>query len=197
MKTKVELILDTTYSPNSKTLQSFDNAKPLGNLRDLSPYKTSSYPKVYLSADLQQKLQDLKQVQSILESPPRTHKKARQTSLVSKVSRTPKLYQLVSSTPNYLTKITNEVDLSCSNQRSASFEASVDKLIQEKRLKTSHAQADFDYFFKRPKSAYKINSIFKVETSNAPSPLKKLTINPHSRPRRLRISDSRKPSLLH
>ena len=165
-KPKVELVLDTAYSPSSKAVQPFGNPKPLKNIRYLSPYKTSVYPKVYLSPDLKKKLHNLKQVQSILESPFRTHKKRRHTSGVCKIRKTPKLYQLVSSTPNYLTKITNEIDLSCPNQRSSSFEPIFDKLIQEKKLKTNHAQAEFDYFFKRPKSAYQTHTISKFETLN-------------------------------
>ena len=148
------------------------------HLSIVSPSKTSAYPKVYLSLDLQRKIHEFKQVQELLESPIRAIKKPRKSSLVPRLLKTPKLYILTSSTPNYLNKIPDHTGCTSCNYRSVSFEASFDELLKEKRIKTNNAIMEFSHFCKRPKTvqkSYKGSSKFSSD-----QPVHKITIRRRS-----------------
>ena len=169
-------------------LENFKNSRIIHNS---SPYKTSSYPKVYLSSNLQEKIKKFKKIQSILDSPQKIPRKTRQTSVISKPNKTPKLYLLVSSTPNYIAKLSHDAGCSCCNQRSLSFEASFDKVIQEKKQKTNVAKEDFKRLCTRPKTAWKDLSYSQINTSISENPdiiahnIKKITIKARCQSRKV------------
>jgi hypothetical protein len=112
--------------------------------QDFSLYKTSIYPRVYLSSNLEQKIKEVRLMQNLLDSPQRKVHRKRHMAIKEKVSKEPKLYILVSSTPNYILKLSQEPRCCCCNKRSLSFEEGFDRVIEEKRLKTQHAKEDFD-----------------------------------------------------
>jgi hypothetical protein len=120
--------------------------------------QASQYPQVYLDATLTEKIGQANKYKNLSAYPKTRKRRKTETFTSAKRTNKEKLFTLRSVDSSFLKKICNQTGCSCCKTRSLSCEAVFEKLIEEKKTKTSIAKEDFQNIFRTGRKKAEVNS---------------------------------------